>query len=101
MIEDVPAEKIAWKSVNGMENAGAVRFDDRGDVTDMEYTIEFSPPGGKAGDVVAKIFDDPEKKVRVALEAFKELVERDAKPRTGGRTEVVDAGEAAPPSAAA
>jgi uncharacterized membrane protein len=101
VIEDVPSEKIAWKSVNGMENAGAVRFDDRGDVTDMEYTIEFSPPGGKAGDVVAKIFDDPEKKARVALAAFKELVERDAKPRIDGRTGVVDAGEAAPPSAAA
>ena len=98
VIEDAPGEKIAWKSVNGMENAGAVRFDDRGDVTDMEYTIEFSPPGGTAGDVVAKIFDDPEKKVRLALEALKELVERDAKPRIDARTEAIDPEEAAPPA---
>ena len=78
VVEDVPGEKIAWKSVKGMENAGSVRFDDRGGATDLEYTIEFSPPGGRAGDVVAKIFDDPEKKARQALEAFKELAEREA-----------------------
>jgi uncharacterized membrane protein len=87
--------------VDGMENAGAVRFDDRGDVTDMEYGIEFSPPCPKAGDVVAKIFDDPDKKVRLALEAFKELVEREAKPRIDRRSEVVEACEAAPPRGAA
>lgn len=99
VVEDIPGEKIAWKSVDGdVENSGVVRFDARdGDSTDMEYALEFTPPGGKAGDIVAKIFDDPEDKVQRSLEAFKELVEA-AKPRSDARTEVVDAGEAAPPS---
>lgn len=95
IIEEVPGQKLAWKSVSGMSNTGAVRLDDRGDATDLEYAIEFEPPGGQAGDVVAKLFDDPEDKVQRALESFKTLVERDARPRPDSRTEV-DAAEAAP-----
>ena len=95
VIEDIPGEKLAWKSVGGdMENSGAVRFDAReGDATDMEYAIEFDPPGGTAGEIVAKLFDDPEDKVQRALESFKELVEQQARPRPDSRAEV-DAGEA-------
>jgi uncharacterized membrane protein len=96
IVEEIPGEKLAWKSVNGMSNAGVVRLDDRGDATDLEYAIEFDPPGGKLGDVVAKIFDDPENKVQRALESFKTLVERDAKPRRDARTEEVDPQETAP-----
>jgi uncharacterized membrane protein len=95
IIEEVPGEKLAWRSVGGMSNSGAVRLDDRGDATDLEYAIEFEPPGGTAGEIVAKLFDDPEDKVQRALESFKELVEHDAQPRRDSRAEV-DAGEAAP-----
>jgi uncharacterized membrane protein len=101
VIEDIPGERLAWKSVGGqVETSGAVRFDDRDGATDLEYAMQFSPPGGTAGEIVAKLFDDPEDKVQRALEAFKELVERDARPRTDTRGEV-DAAEAAPPSPAA
>jgi uncharacterized membrane protein len=102
VVEDVPGEKLAWKSVDGnVQNSGVVRFDPRedGEATDMEYSIEFSPPGGTAGDVVAKIFDDPENKVQRALEAFKHVVEKDATPRSDPRTRV-DPGEAAVPHVA-
>ncbi len=97
VVEDVPGEKLAWKSVSGdMDNSGAVRFDARdGDATDMEYAIEFDPPGGKAGEIVAKLFDDPEDKVQRALESFKDLVEKQARPRPDSRAEV-DSGEARP-----
>jgi lycopene cyclase domain-containing protein len=95
IVEDIPGEKLAWKSVEGLSNAGVVRFDDRGDATDLEYAIEFDAPARKAGEVVAKLFDDPESKVQRALESFKRLVERDARPRPDSRTEV-DAGEASP-----
>jgi uncharacterized membrane protein len=93
IVEDVPGEKLAW--IEGLSNAGVVRFDDRGDATDLEYAIEFDAPAGKAGEVVAKLFDDPENKVQRALESFKRLVEHDARPRPDSRTEV-DAGEASP-----
>ena len=95
IVEEIPGEKLAWKSISGMPNSGAVRLDERDGQTDLEYAIEFEPPGGKVGDIVAKIFDDPEDKVQRALEAFKVLVEHDARPRPDSRTEV-DAGEASP-----
>ena len=67
-----------------MQNAGAVRFDDRDGETDLEYAMEFQPPGRTAGEVVAKIFfKDPENQVQRALDAFKELIEREASPRPG------------------
>ena len=95
VVEDVPGEKIAWRSVGGdTPNSGAVRFDDRSGVTDMEYAMEFEAPAGKVGEAFAKLFDDPEDKVQRSLEAFKELVERDARPR-GDRGDV-DANESQP-----
>ncbi len=96
VVEDLPGERLAWKSVGGqVQNSGAVRFDDRDGATDLEYAMEFDPPGGTAGEVVAKIFKDPEDQVQRALDAFKALVERDAQPRADGRAEV-DAEEARP-----
>ena len=96
VVEDLPGERLAWKSVGGqVENSGAVRFDDRDGATDLEYVMEFQPPGGTAGEVVAKIFKDVEDQVQRALEAFKALVEKEAQPRADSRTEV-DAEEARP-----
>ena len=98
IVEDVPGEKLAWKSISGgVANSGVVRFDDRGDATDLEYSLEFSPPGGKLGGLAAKMFDDPEDKVQRSLDAFKALVERDAEPARDGRAKV-DAEEARPPA---
>ena len=97
IVEDVPNSRLAWKSVSGqVQNSGAVRFDDRDGATDMEYSLEFDPPGGTAGEVVAKLFKDPEDQVQRSLDAFKELVEKQARPRNDARTEV-DAAEAHPP----
>jgi uncharacterized membrane protein len=97
VVEEVPGERLAWRSIGGeVEAAGSVRFDERdGDATDLEFTLEFSPPGGTAGEVVAKLFDDPGDKVQRALEAFKDLAERSARPRPDSRAHV-DAEEASP-----
>jgi UV DNA damage endonuclease len=75
--EDVPNEKIAWASVEGsrVENAGVVRFDSRDDHTDIEVALEYDPPAGTAGEVVARMFENPEAQVEDALERFKEIVE--------------------------
>jgi uncharacterized membrane protein len=98
IVEDVPGQKLAWKSISGeVPNSGVVRFDDRDGATDVEYALEFDPPGGTAGEIVAKLFADPEDKVQRSLEAFKQLVEHDAEPRPDGRAKV-DADEARPPA---
>lgn len=97
VVEDLPGQRLAWKSVGGdVENSGAVRFDDRDGQTGLEFAMEFDPPAGVAGEVLAKLFKDPEDQLQRSLDAFKELVEKQARPRDDARTEV-DAAEAHPP----
>jgi len=82
IVEDLPGKRLAWKSVGGqVQNSGAVRLDDRDGETDLEFAMEFDPPGGTAGEIVAKLFKDPEDQVQRSLDAFKELVEKQATPR--------------------
>jgi uncharacterized membrane protein len=77
IVEDVPNQRIAWRSVGGAEvdNAGAVRFDDRGGRTNIEVSLGYNPPGGKAGELVAELFKDPDKQVQRAIENFRLVVE--------------------------
>jgi len=76
--EDVPNQRIAWKSIGDsqVDNAGAVRFDDRGGRTNIEVSLEYNPPGGKAGELVAELVKDPDKQVQRAVENFRLVVER-------------------------
>lgn len=84
IVEDVPNERIAWATddSSGLEvkNSGAVRFDDHGQTTGVEVSLNYDPPAGPLGDAVAKLFSDPQKKVEQAVAAFKQIVEA----RTGG-----------------
>jgi uncharacterized membrane protein len=75
--EDIPNQRIAWTSVGDAEvaNAGAVRFDDRGETTDIEVSLEYSPPAGKAGELIAELFKDPDKQVERAVENFRKVVQ--------------------------
>ncbi len=75
--EDLPNQRIAWRSLGDADvgNAGAVRFDDRGGTTNIEVSLEFHPPGGKAGELVAELVKDPDKQVRRAVEGFRQVVE--------------------------
>jgi uncharacterized membrane protein len=76
IIEDIPNAKIAWASTGGtVETSGAVRFDDHGDKTGVEVSMQYDPPAGAVGEAVAKIFSDPEDKVERAVAAFKETIE--------------------------
>jgi uncharacterized membrane protein len=71
--EDVPNQRIAWRSVGDadVDNAGAVRFDDRGGRTNIEVSLGYNPPGGKAGELVAELVKDPDKQVQRAVENFR------------------------------
>jgi uncharacterized membrane protein len=75
--EDVPNQRIAWASVGDAEvgNAGAVRFDDRGETTNIEVSLEYHPPAGKAGELIAELFKDPDKQVERAVENFRKVVQ--------------------------
>jgi len=76
IVEDITNEKLAWASVDGtVSNSGAVRFDDHGATTGVEVSLQYDPPAGVLGDVVAKLFSDPQAKVEKALAEFKDTIE--------------------------
>ena len=39
-------------------------------------SLEYNPPGGKAGELVAELVKDPDKQVRRAVDGFRQAVER-------------------------
>jgi uncharacterized membrane protein len=89
IVEDIPNEKIAWASVDSedanVQNAGAVRFDDHGGTTGVEVSLNYDPPVGPVGEVVATLFANPQSKVEEALQSFKQAIES-ATPGSGGPT---------------
>jgi uncharacterized membrane protein len=80
IINEAPNELIAWRSLEGapIPNAGSVRFekspDGRGAA--VKVAIEYAPPAGKIGSLLAKLFgEDPERRVDEDLRRFKQFME--------------------------
>ena len=78
--DEAENQLIAWRSVEGatVPNAGSVRFApapaDQG--TELLVEIEYSPPGGRAGAAVARLFgEEPEQQMRDDLRRFKQVLE--------------------------
>lgn len=75
---DEPGKFISWHSLTGSEIniAGIVNFRDLGqNKTEVSCQIQYDPPGGALGEIVAHIFANPQKMVEDNLENFKHLVE--------------------------
>ena len=79
IIEEIPNEKIAWRSLEGADipNSGAVEFRptaNRG--TEVVVHLEYEAPAGKVGAFAAKIFgEEPNQQVAEDLRRFKSLFE--------------------------
>ncbi|HEV2802724.1 MAG TPA: SRPBCC family protein [Pyrinomonadaceae bacterium] len=80
IVEDRPAELIAWRSTEGadVENRGSVRFEratgGRGTIVRVE--LEYNPPAGVVGATVAKLLgEEPEGQVKDDLHRFKQVIE--------------------------
>lgn len=78
--EDQPNKLIGWRSVKDADvpNSGTVSFipatGNRG--TWVRVELEYDPPGGKAGALVAKMFgEDGDKQLYDDLHAFKQVME--------------------------
>jgi uncharacterized membrane protein len=78
--EDRPNELIAWRSLEGsdVDNSGSVRFEpapgSRGTIVKVE--INYTPPGGALGSLVAKLFgEEPGQQAQESLRTFKQLME--------------------------
>lgn len=80
ILNDEPDRLMAWRSRAGgdVDHAGSVRFEaapgDEG--TEVTVALEYDPPGGKAGAVLAKLTrDSASSQVYDALRRFKALME--------------------------
>jgi len=73
-----PNQRIAWNSKDNsaVTTSGQVTFRPMGtNETEVTVTLQYDPPAGAAGQAMASLFANPEKRVRDDLENFKEYVE--------------------------
>lgn len=92
--EERQGELIAWESVEDapVRHHGRIAFRDApaGRGTEVEATIVYDPPGGRAGELIAKLFQrEPNIQARRELKRFKQLMET-------GEIATAQAGPAAP-----
>lgn len=78
--DDLDGRRIAWRSLAGSDvfTHGYAAFepapDGRG--TEVRVSLEFQPPGGKAGEAMASLFgQDPGKRIEEDLRTFKRMLE--------------------------
>jgi uncharacterized membrane protein len=78
--EDVPGERLSWRSMPGADvgNAGTVTFTpapgDRG--TEVRVELSYDPPAGKLGNAVARLLgEEPRQQVTDDLRRFKQIME--------------------------
>jgi uncharacterized membrane protein len=91
IITEEPNELIGWRSLEGarIPNAGSVRFEKapNGRGTLVKISLEYSPPAGKLGALIAKLFgEEPERQVEEDLRRFKQLMETGDSASVTGQT---------------
>jgi len=75
IVEQVPDQRIAWRSTSGVPNAGSVRFEPLDESrTRVRLTMEYEPQGlvEKTGDAIGIVSH----KVEEAVEKFKGLLQK-------------------------
>ena len=88
--DDRPAALIAWRSLAGadVDQAGSVRFEEApgGRGTFVRVCMEYHPPGGALGTVVATLFGkEPGQHIQEGLRRFKQLMEAGETATTAGQ----------------
>ena len=79
IINDLPNELLAWRSLDGadLNHAGSVHFEpDRRGGTVVKVVMEYRPPAGKLGNGIARLFDqEPAQVLDKDLHRLKQLLE--------------------------
>jgi uncharacterized membrane protein len=91
IINDLPNELLAWKSIGAapIPNAGSIHFRraPNGRGTEVRLVLEYDPPAGHLGAWVAKLIkENPDAQLREALRRFKQLEETGEVLVTEGQT---------------
>jgi uncharacterized membrane protein len=89
IINEIPDELIAWRTIDGADvvSAGSVAFRPApgGRGTEVRVRLQYDPPGGKFGSGVAWLFGrEPSQTIREDLCRFKQLMETGEIPRAEG-----------------
>jgi uncharacterized membrane protein len=74
-------QRIAWNSKDNspLKTSGQVIFTELApNETQITVTLQYAPPAGMVGDMVAQLFSHPEKRLSEDLQRFKEHVESTA-----------------------
>jgi uncharacterized membrane protein len=90
IINDIPGELIAWRSINNpdIDSAGSIRFekasDDRGTI--IRVHMQYLPPAGAVGVAIAKLFgEEPAMQMRSDLRRLKQILESGEVATTAGQ----------------
>jgi uncharacterized membrane protein len=78
IINEVPNKVIGWRSLEGSDvvSAGSVNFERGRGGSRVRVRLQYSPPGGKAGDALARLTGrDAATEIRKDLKRFKAQVE--------------------------
>jgi uncharacterized membrane protein len=77
MAQDEPNRTIGWNSTTGeIQTTGNVTFTELEDNTQVHVILQWSsPPGGPAGEALARIFQNPETMLEEDLQRFKDIAE--------------------------
>ena len=87
IVDQTPNVRIAWKAVEGAENAGAVLFTELGpDLTRVDLTIDAEPEGAVETAGTALGFLD--RRIEGDLERFKSFVEERGQPTGAWKGEI-------------
>jgi uncharacterized membrane protein len=88
IINEVTDKVIGWQSLEGsmISTAGSVNFDEDPHGTRVTVNLQYNPPGGKLGAVMAKLFgEEPSQTIREDMRRFKQLMETGEIPTTEGQ----------------
>lgn len=79
MTRDEENKRIAWSSKDkegSVTTSGQVTFNSLPEnETEVTVLLQYNPPAGKAGEVVARLFANPEEKLKEDLRNFKSFAE--------------------------
>jgi uncharacterized membrane protein len=79
IINDLPNERIGWKSLDSavVDNAGSVHFQPINENrTQIDVTLKYAPPAGRIGNTFAKLLgEDPKSQIAEDLDNFKSHME--------------------------
>jgi uncharacterized membrane protein len=88
IINEIDNKLIGWQSLEGstVATAGSVNFEETEHGTRVRVHLQYEPPAGKLGAMVAKLFgEEPSQTIREDLRRFKRLFETGEIPTTEGQ----------------